>query len=146
MTREKKRLENDEKIDILKILSQMMSKRDRLARTMISNKIVSNEKRRQVIENLCSLVFQDFQKRKRQNGDIQKLRPPKRNQGSPGIDRRTELSPRESLDRKAVDKMDTTSSHPSSEIVFVSRAAEDTRQNLSKLTYDESNSSSEIDE
>lgn len=42
------------------------------------------------------------------------------------IDRRTELSFRESLDRKAAGKMDTTSPHSSSEISFVGRAADDT--------------------
>ena len=59
MTRGKERLEDDEKTDLLEILSQMMPERGRLARTMISDKIVSDEERRQAIENLFPLVSQD---------------------------------------------------------------------------------------
>lgn len=36
-----------------------MPERGRLARTMISDKVVSDEERRQAIEDLCSLVSQD---------------------------------------------------------------------------------------
>ena len=58
-TRGKERSENDEKTDLLEILSQIMSERGRLARTVISDKVVSDEERRQAIEDLCSLVTQD---------------------------------------------------------------------------------------
>lgn len=59
MTPGKERPEDDERTDLLEILSQMMPERGRLARTMISEKIVSDEERRQAIEDLCSLVSQD---------------------------------------------------------------------------------------
>lgn len=58
-TRGKERPEDDEKTDLLEILSQMMPERGRLARTMTSDKVVSDEERRQAIEDLCSLVSQD---------------------------------------------------------------------------------------
>ena len=47
------------KTDLLEILSLVMPELGRLTRTMISDKVVSKEERRQAIKNLCSLVSQD---------------------------------------------------------------------------------------
>ena len=87
-----------------------------------------------------------FQKRKRQDGDEQDLRPSKRNQESLESDRSTELSSRESLNRKATGKMNITSSPLSSEISFVSIAADDTLQDLPELTHNDPKLPPEVDE
>ena len=50
---------DDGHTDLLEILSQVMPERGRLARTMVSDKVVSKEERRQAIEDLCSLASQD---------------------------------------------------------------------------------------
>ncbi len=59
MTCGKERPKDDVKTDLLKILSLVMPELDRLARTMISDQVVSEKERRQAIEDLCSLVSQD---------------------------------------------------------------------------------------
>ena len=59
MTRGKERPDDNERTDLLKILSLVMPELGRLARTMISNEVVSEKERRQAIEDLCSLVSQD---------------------------------------------------------------------------------------
>lgn len=59
MTRGKERPDNDAKTDFLEILSLVMPELGHLARTMISDKVVSEEERRQAIKDLCSLVSQD---------------------------------------------------------------------------------------
>lgn len=51
--------DDEEKTDLLEIPAQMMPERGRLARTMISDKVVSNEECRQATEDLSSLVSQD---------------------------------------------------------------------------------------
>ena len=59
MTRGKERPEDDERTDLVEILSQLMPERGRLARTIISDAEVSEEERRQTIEDLCSFTSQD---------------------------------------------------------------------------------------
>lgn len=59
ITRGKKRPDDNKKTELLETLSQIMPKRGRLARTMISDQVVSDKERRQAIEDLCSLVSQD---------------------------------------------------------------------------------------
>ena len=59
MIRGKERPDDDERMDFLEILSLVMSELSRLARTMISNKVVFEKERRQAIEDLCSLASQD---------------------------------------------------------------------------------------
>ena len=59
MTRGKERPDDDERTDLLEILSLVMPELGRLARTMISNEVVSEKERRQAIEDLCSLASQD---------------------------------------------------------------------------------------
>jgi len=56
---EKERADNETKTDLLEILLRMMPERSRLAKTMISDHVISEEERRQVIEDLCSLASQD---------------------------------------------------------------------------------------
>ena len=58
-TRGKERPNDDEQTDLLGILSRVMPERGRLTRMMVSDKIVSEEERRQAIEDLCSLASQD---------------------------------------------------------------------------------------
>lgn len=58
-TRGKQRPDNDAKTDLLKILSQIMPERGRLARMMSLRQVISVEERRQVIEDLCSLANRD---------------------------------------------------------------------------------------
>ena len=51
---------NDEKrTDLLDILSRVMPERGRLAKTMISDRVVSEEERKEAIQDLCSLASQD---------------------------------------------------------------------------------------
>ena len=52
MTRGKERPEDNERTDLTEILSQLMPQYGRLAKTMISDVVVSEEERRQAIENL----------------------------------------------------------------------------------------------
>ena len=59
MTRGKERPDDDRRTDLREILSLVMPELGRLARTMISNKVVSEKERRQAIEDLCSLASQD---------------------------------------------------------------------------------------
>lgn len=56
MTRGKERPDDDVKTDLLGIPSLVMPELGRLAWTMISDKVLSQEERRQAIKNLCSLV------------------------------------------------------------------------------------------
>ena len=58
-TRGKERPNDDENTDLLEILSRVMPERGRLTRMMISDKVVSEEERREVIKDLCSLASQD---------------------------------------------------------------------------------------
>ncbi len=58
-TRGKERPNDDEQTDLLGILSRLMPERGRLTQTMVSDKIVSEEERRQAIEDLCALASQD---------------------------------------------------------------------------------------
>ena len=59
-TRGKQRPDDNEKNDMLGILSQIMPERGRLARIMVSGRVISNEERRQVIEDLFSLASQGY--------------------------------------------------------------------------------------
>lgn len=86
------------------------------------------------------------QKRKRQDGDGEELRPSKQNQGSFKTNRSTELSQCQSLNRKATGKKDSTSPPSPPEISFLSTAANDTLQDLPELTDSEPNSSPEVEE
>lgn len=77
------------------------------------------------------------QKRKRQDGDGEELRPSKRNQGSFKTNRSTEPSQCQPSDRKGVDIIDNTSLPSSPEISFINTAANDTLQDLPGLTHSE---------
>lgn len=50
---------DETKTDLLDILSRVMPERGRLATTMISDRVVSEEERKEAIEDLCSLASQD---------------------------------------------------------------------------------------
>lgn len=78
------------------------------------------------------------QKRKRQDGDGQELRPSKRNNGRPKINWRNEQSPDQSLDRKTPDRTRSVSSPGSSKASFTSKVADLDPQDLPELTYSES--------
>jgi len=58
-TRGKERSDDNEKTDLVEILSRLMPERGRPARTMISDIVVSEEERRLAIEDLFSLASQD---------------------------------------------------------------------------------------
>lgn len=55
----KERSEDKAQTDLVEILSQLMPECGCLAKTMISDTVVSEEERHQAIEDLCSLVFQN---------------------------------------------------------------------------------------
>ena len=58
-TRGKERPLDDENTDLLEILSHVMPEQGRLTQTMVSDKVVSEEERRQTINDPCSLASQD---------------------------------------------------------------------------------------
>ena len=58
-TRGKEIVDDHEPTDLLDVLSLMMPERQRLTKTMISDKVVSEQERRQAVEDLCFLVSQD---------------------------------------------------------------------------------------
>ena len=58
-TRGKERPNDETKTDLLDILSRVMPERGRLATTMISDRVVSEEERKEAIEDLYSLASQD---------------------------------------------------------------------------------------
>ncbi len=58
-TRGKQRPDDDDQTVQLGILSRIMPERGRLAHAMISDQIISNEQRKRVIEDLCSLASRD---------------------------------------------------------------------------------------
>lgn len=58
-TRGKERPDDDTQTDLSDILCVIMPERGRLARTMISNEVVSADERKQAVKDLHSLVSQD---------------------------------------------------------------------------------------
>ena len=58
-TRGNGKADDTQTTDLLDILSSIMPERRRLTKTMISDKDVSEQERRQAVEDLCSLVTQD---------------------------------------------------------------------------------------
>ena len=59
-TRGKERPEDEKKTDLLNNLSRVILERGRLAKTMISDRVVSEEERKVAVEDLCSLASQDY--------------------------------------------------------------------------------------
>ena len=86
------------------------------------------------------------QKRKRQDGNEQKLQPRKRNKGALKTDCSNEQRPRQSLDRKTADGILTLSSHISSESSFTDTLADNSPQDLPGLTHSEPTSPPDADE
>ena len=60
LTRGKGRLESDAKSDLFETMSLVFPERGRLAQAVISKEIASNEERRQMRKDLCSLIFRDY--------------------------------------------------------------------------------------
>ena len=58
-TRGKVSPDDKKRTDLLDILSRVMPKRGRLARVMISDRVVSEEERKEAIRDLCSLASRD---------------------------------------------------------------------------------------
>lgn len=75
------------------------------------------------------------QKRKRLDSDEQELRPRKRNKSALRIDGSSEPSPRQSLDRKAPDGIQTVSPHMLSKVSLTDMPADENRQDLPELTH-----------
>lgn len=86
------------------------------------------------------------QKRKRQDGDGEGLRPPKRNQDSFKTNRSTEPSQCQPSDRKGIDVMDNTILPSSPEISSIDIAANETLQNLSGSPHSEPKSPPKVED
>jgi len=78
------------------------------------------------------------QKRKRQDGDGQELRPSKRTTGPLKINWRNEQSPDQSLDQETPDRTRSASSPGSSKASFTGEVADVDPKDLPELTYSES--------
>ncbi len=59
ITRGKGRAEDQSQTDLLEILARVMPERGRLAKTTISDRIVSEKERKDAIKDLCFLASQD---------------------------------------------------------------------------------------
>ena len=51
--------DDEKRTDLLDVLSRVMSERGRLARVMISDRVMSEEERKEAIRDLCSLASRD---------------------------------------------------------------------------------------
>lgn len=60
MTRGKGRAEDQSQTDLSDILARVMPERGRLAKTMISDQVVSEKERKDAIKDLCSLASLDY--------------------------------------------------------------------------------------
>ena len=60
MTRRKKRAEAQSQIDLSDILARIMPERGRLVKTMISDQVVTEKERKDVIKDLYSLASLDY--------------------------------------------------------------------------------------
>ncbi|KAK3166745.1 hypothetical protein OEA41_009870 [Lepraria neglecta] len=91
------------------------------------------------------IVDTTCQKRRREHGDEQDLGPSKRSNDPLRTNRSTELSSRQSLDRKSPNRIQATPSSGSSQASFTHVATDEDAQDLPDLTYSESMSPPDTD-